>query len=142
MIARKIIYFLISCMAMLVMLSCYERPNVLLEEEKPGVGNVVKPKIPGITASISEIEAVNGQPRVIFFGLGSKNKKAQYDSGAFRPGVMGYIFSDSTLQKRIGKFQVLLIHQTLSKAKIIEVTDMVTQKCWVLIEMDSRYQIR
>jgi hypothetical protein len=118
-------------------ISCLSNKQLVLKEVSPegGDGSGEGEEKPAISGMIVEIEEVYGEQKYIYMKLGSKNK-------GIKRGLKGYIFNDTAMTEKIGKFEFIEVYWDYSKGRILELNNKIKPNAIVSIEVDPKKLIK
>lgn len=137
MIKRSLLFGYILILVAIILSSCLSGMIALEEihpQTEPG-STEEDEKYPPVSGLIVEIEEVGGEQKYIYMKLGNRNK-------GIKRGVKGYIFNDTAMNEKIGKFQFIEVYRDFSKGRILELNYKIKQNAVVFIETNPERLIK
>ena len=136
MIKRSLLLGYVLILIGIILSSCLSGMIALEEVGAQTVaGSEEDEKYPQVSGLIVEIEEVGGEQKYIYMKLGTRNR-------GIKRGLKGYIFNDSAMNEKIGKFQFVEVYRDFSKGRILELNYKIKQNAVVLIETNPERLIK
>ncbi|MCP4134293.1 MAG: hypothetical protein GY754_25185 [bacterium] len=95
-----------------------------------------------LSSMITEVVTSAGDPKYIYFKLGTKQKRTAYYANRtwYKNGIIGFIYNDTSLKEKAGKFKIIAISPKMSRGEIIDLNYTIKEGAVVVIEIDPRIQ--
>ena len=136
---KKIAFYLYVFLLSISLMQCSSAEKSKLEEiaeKKLPKGDGKKEEfVDPVQAMVAEIEVIEGVQKFVYYKVDVENKW-------YEEGLLGYVFNDIEMKKKVAKFKVVKIQNKFSKGEILELYFPIKQSAIVFIEVDPRKVIK